>query len=138
MGLQPGVFRPQRWRRQGLNAPRVEALFPSPPIFRWAGYFLARTCSTSLDLEVPQRSKFIRCLWRNESFNRARSCVLNESNYDGQSSENHQSPESRSELEGQAEGSPKARSAQEGKEGRSSARTCLSQERKSTRLNYSH
>src|SRR3546814_8049008 len=66
-------------------------------------------------------------LWRNESFNRARSCVLNESNYDGQSSENHQSPESRSELEGQAEGSPKARSAQEGKEGRSSARTCLSQ-----------
>src|SRR3546814_16326545 len=31
------------------------------------------------------------------------------------------------ELEGQAEGSPKARSAQEGKEGRSSARTCLSQ-----------
>src|SRR3546814_11762027 len=94
MGLQPGVFRPQRWRRQGLNAPRVEALFPSPPIFRWAGYFLARTCSTSLDLEVPQRSKFIRCLWRNESFNRARSCVLNESNYDGQSSENHQSPES--------------------------------------------
>src|SRR3546814_15717674 len=79
MGLQPGVFRPQRWLRQGLNAPRVEALFPSPPIFRWAGYFLARTCSTSLDLEVPQRSKFIRCLWRNESFNRARSCVLNES-----------------------------------------------------------
>src|SRR3546814_9501853 len=99
MGLQPGVFRPQRWRRQGLNAPRVEALFPSPPIFRWAGYFLARTCSTSLDLEVPQRSKLIRCLWRNESFNRARSCVLNESNYDGQSSENHQSPESRSRSE---------------------------------------
>src|SRR3546814_10747351 len=47
------------FRSQGLNAPRVEALFPSPPIFRWAGYFLARTCSTSLDLEVPQRSKFI-------------------------------------------------------------------------------
>src|SRR3546814_18492012 len=79
--------RPQRWLRQGLNAPRVEALFPSPPIFRWAGYFLARTCSTSLDLEVPQRSKFIRCLWRTESFNRARSCVLNESKYDAQSPE---------------------------------------------------
>src|SRR3546814_19281060 len=47
--------RPQRWLRQGLNAPRVEALFPSPPIFRWAGYFLARTCSTSLDLEVDRK-----------------------------------------------------------------------------------